>query len=344
MILNTLPLPSFFPTFKFADPVVQASGDLVISSFNDALAANSAALGQLGADVRIVDLEAISAEIAADPGSFGFQTVTEQLFFGTAADPIILEDGSPFFQANDEVADLDPDQFAFYDLFHPTEATHQIHGAFSAEVLENGMALFTQDRDVVAGDQQDNLILTTGGRDKALLKGGDDVALMGAGADRVQGANGSDLISLGAGRDVGRGGGGDDVIAGGAGGDRISGNGGDDLLAGGLGADRMFGGKGDDVFVIDDADFLAGTVGRDFINGGQGTDTLVLRLDDETRALVEAELDAMGEGGVLRIDELKLTAVGVEEVIFADRTDSLVDLVDGDLATRVAEGELWGFL
>lgn len=105
----------------------------------------------------------------------------------------------------------------------------------------------------------------------------------------------------------------------------------------------MFGGKGDDVFVVDDADFLAGAVGRDFINVGQRTDTLVLRLDDETRALVEAELDAMVEGCVLRIDELKLTAVGVQEV-FANRTESLIDLVDGDLATRVAEGELWGFL
>ncbi len=65
---------------------------------------------------------------------------------------------------------------------------------FSAEVLENGMALFTQDRNAVAGDQQDNLILTTGGRDKALQKGGDDVALMGAGADRGRGPTGQTLF------------------------------------------------------------------------------------------------------------------------------------------------------
>ena len=88
VIINPL-LPSFFPTFKFASPIVQASGDLVISAFNDALATNSAALTALGADVRIVDLEAISAEIAADQGTFGFQTVAEQLYFGTAADPVI---------------------------------------------------------------------------------------------------------------------------------------------------------------------------------------------------------------------------------------------------------------
>lgn len=343
VIINTLPLPSFFPTFKFADPVVQASGDLVISAFNDGLAANAAGLAQLGADVRIIDLEAISAEIAADPGTFGFQTVAEQLYFGTAADPVILEDGSPFFQSNEAVDGLALDQFAFIDLFHPTEATHQIHGVFSAETLENGVGLFGLEADRAVGDDEDDFVLTSGGRDKAILKGGDDVALTGLGRDKAVGGEGSDLLSLGAGRDIGRGGAGDDLLAGGAGGDRLFGNAGNDLIAGGLGADVMAGGGGNDVFVIDDADFLAGSTARDIIFGGAGTDTLVLRLDDETRALVEP-LISDDLDGVLRINELRLTAVGIEEVVFADRTESLVDLVDGDLADRVEEAELWGFL
>ena len=343
VIINTLPLPSFFPSFKFADPVVQASGDLVISAFNDGLAANAQGLAALGVDVRIVDLEAISAEIAADPGTFGFQTVTEQRFFGTAADPVILEDGTPFFQSNPAVEGFELDQFAFIDLFHPTEATHQIHGVFSAETLENGVRLFDRAADRAVGDEGDDFVLTSGGRDKALLKGGDDVALTGRGRDKAVGGDGSDLLSLGAGRDIGRGGEGDDVLAGGAGGDRLFGNAGDDLIAGGLGADVMAGGAGDDIFVIDDADFLAGATARDIIVGGAGTDTIVLRLDDATRAIVEP-LIGDDVSGILRIGELRLTAIGVEEVVFADRTESLVGLVDGDLATRVAEAELWGFL
>lgn len=343
VIINTLPLPSFFPTFKFADPVVQASGDLVISAFNDALAANAAGLAQLGADVRIVDLEAISAEIAADPGTFGFQTVAEQVYFGTAADPVILEDGSPFFQSNAAVEGLELDQLAFIDLFHPTEATHQIHGVFSAETLENGAGLFGRDADRAVGDDDDNFVLTSGGRDKAILRGGDDVALTGLGRDKAVGGEGSDLLSLGSGRDIGRGGEGDDLLAGGAGGDRLFGNSGNDLIAGGLGADIMAGGAGDDVFVIDDVDFLAGSTARDLVFGGAGTDTLVLRLDDATRALVEP-LISDDIDGVLRINELRLTAFGIEEVVFADRVESLVDQVDGDLADRVVEAELWGFL
>lgn len=343
VIINTLPLPSFFPSFKFADPVVQASGDLVISAFNDGLAANAQGLAALGADVRIVDLEAISAEIAADPGSFGFQTVTEQRFFGTAADPVILEDGSPFFQSNPAVEGLELDQFAFIDLFHPTEAMHQIHGVFSAETLENGAQLSGRAADRVVGDDEDDLILTSGGRDKALLRGGDDVALTGLGRDKAVGGDGSDLIALGAGRDIGRGGAGDDLLAGGAGGDRLFGNAGNDMLIGGFGADIMAGGAGNDIFVVDDPDFLNGAAARDLIFGGAGTDTLVLRLDDATRALVEP-LISDDVGGVLRIDELKLTAIGVEQIVFADRTESLVGLVDGDLAARVEEAELWGFL
>ena len=343
VIINTLPLPSFFPTFKFADPLVQASGDLVVGAFNEALAVNAQGLAALGADVRIVDLEAISAEIAADPGAFGFQTVAEQRFFGTAADPTILEDGTPFFQSNPAVDGLAPDQFAFFDLVHPTEATHQIHGVFSAETLQNGAQLFGDGADRAVGDAGDDFVLTARGRDKAILRDGDDVALMGRGRDKAVGGDGSDLLALGAGRDVGRGNAGDDVLAGGAGGDRLFGGGGNDLIAGGLGADVMAGGAGDDVFVIDDPDFLNGAVARDLIIGGAGNDTLVLRLDNPTRSVVEGFV-AEDVGDIVRIDELGLTAIGIEEIIFADRAGSLVDLVDGDLATRVEEAELWGFL
>ena len=105
----------------------------------------------------------------------------------------------------------------------------------------------------------------------------------------------------------------------------------------------MAGGAGDDVFVIDDPDFLNSAVARDLIIGGAGNDTLVLRLDNPTRSVVEGFV-AEDVGDIVRIDELGLTAIGIEEIIFADRSGSLVDLVDGDLATRVEEAELWGFL
>ena len=106
---------------------------------------------------------------------------------------------------------------------------------------------------------------------------------------------------------------------------------------------RLFGGKGDDIFVVDDPDFLGGGGAKNIIRGGDGFDTLVLRLDEGSLAEFQAALpDDMVTG--LRVDALKLQFSDIEEIVIADRSESLSDLATGDLQTRIDEAELWGFL
>lgn len=347
VILNTLPLASFFPTFKFLPPEIQALGDLVISGYNDALVAQSAQLAALGVEVKIVDLEAIASEIAADPTAFGFVTVSEQLLFGTAADPIILdtpEGPVPFFPANPAVEGLSPEQFAFYDLFHPTEAAHEVLGAFSAESLASDVSILGDAADRFTGTGADDLVLAKGGADRIDLGGGADVALGGLGADRIRGQAGSDLASGGGGADRLEGDGGADFLAGADGADLVSGGAGSDALADGLGADLVLGGAGNDLFFHTEAALLGGERSLDLFIGGAGRDTLVLTLSEETAAALADDLAGF-RGRPAFFAELGLTVVGIEAVVVRALGDEPADLgLAGDLGARVAEAELWGFV
>lgn len=347
IILHTLPLASFFPSFRFAPPLIQALGDQVIGGYNDALVAQSAALAGLGVTVQIVDFEAVAGAVQADPSTFGFVTVEEQLYFGTAADPIILEGPEgpvPFFPTNPAVEGLSPDQFAFFDLFHPTEAMHETFGVFAAESLTSSVAILTEERDRFFAGDEDDLVLAGAGRDQISLGGGDDVALGGPGDDRIDGNDGSDLIALGAGNDTSVGGLGDDLIAGGEGDDDLIGLAGADALIDGLGDDRLVGAQGDDVLFHTEAALLGGEAGVDLFLGGAGHDTLVLTLSEETAAALEADIAAYnGRGGTF--ETLGLTLRGVDEIVVRRVGDDLADLgLTGDLAARVAEAELWGFV
>lgn len=349
IIINTLPLPSFFPSFKFADPLIQATGDLVISGYNEALVAQSAQLAALGVTVKVVDLAAISAEVAADPSAFGFQTVAEQLYFGTAADPIIIdtpEGPVPFFPSNPAVEGLDLDQFAFIDLFHPTEALHETFGVFSAESLTSEVVMLTEDRDRAVFDRGDQLVLAKAGDDSISTGRGDDVVLAGTGDDFVAAGNGSDLVSGGAGRDFIFGSKGSDFIAGGDGNDFLFGGAGKDALTDGAGSDRLFGGSGKDTFFYGEAALSGGVNGADFdvFFGGGGRDTLVLTLSDETRTAVADDIAGF-RGGFLFIEDLGLKIIGIERIELRAAEDAAADFVSGNaLEDRVAEAELWGFV
>ncbi len=347
IILNTLPLASFFPSFKFAPPLIQALGDQVISGYNDALIAQSAQLSALGVTVKIVDLEAVAAEVAADPSAFGFVTVSEQLFFGTAADPIIIEGPEgpiPFFPSNPAVEGLHPDQFAFYDLFHPTEAMHETFGVFTAESLSSDVSILTDGADRHRGTGADELVLGKAGNDRIDLGGGDDVALGGLGNDKASGGKGSDIVSGGAGNDNLNGNRGDDFVGGGAGNDFVNGGAGNDALADGLGADLLLGGSGNDVFFHKEASLLGGSKSFDLFIGGGGRDTLVLTLTDETAEAMAGKIEAYN-GRFAFFRELGLTAIGIEEIVVRKIGDDVSDLgLTGDLADRVEEADLWGFV
>ncbi len=348
IIINTLPLPSFFPTFKFADPLIQATGDLVISGYNDALVAQAAQLEALGVTVKVIDLEAISGEVAADPSAFGFQTVAEQLYFGTAADPIIIDTPEglvPFFPSNPAVEGIPLDQLAFIDLFHPTEALHETLGVFSAESLESEVLILGDDRDVSINDRGDQLVLAGAGNDFVATGKGDDVILAGAGNDVVAAGKGSDLVSGGAGRDLVFGGNDSDFVAGADGDDTLFGGSGRDALTDGDGSDRMFGGTGSDVFFYTESALTGGVTGadQDVFFGGSGRDTLVLTLSDDMRDSLADDL-AHFRGGFLNLSELGLKISGIERIVIRDASDDAADLVRGSaLEDRVMEAELWGF-
>lgn len=337
IILNTMPPVGFFPLFQYADPLVQALGDLAVGAFNDALAAVAAQLGGYGIGVEIVDLNAIASEVMADGQTFGFLNVTDAHLLTTGAQPVLIE--------NPLLDGLDPDQFAFWDLQHPTTAMHGVLGAFSEASLTSEVHLLGSGDDAVALDGLDDLVLAGAGNDVVTLAGGNDVVLAGLGDDSVYGGSGNDILSGGSGNDYLAGNWGSDVLAGGTGDDRMIGGAGSDAFVDGLGSDVAIGGSGDDFFFFTEAALIGGANGEDhdvFV-GGSGYDTLYLALGDETRALVEAAFD--GVSGVMNFDALNLTAIGFEEVVFLDGRGLPDETGAGPaLAGLLVEADHWGFI
>ncbi len=349
IILNTIPPGSFFPIFQFADPLVQALGDQVIAGYNAALIAASAQLEGLGVTVEIVDMHRIASEVMADSETFGFLTVADQKYFGTGADPFLIDTPGgpvPFFLENPAVAGLDADQFAFYDLLHPTTALHGVLGAFTEASLTNDVHFLGGDDNRLNARGGDDLVLAGAGDDRIKLGSGDDVVLAGLGNDRASGGKGSDILSGGSGDDRLSGGRGSDVIAGGTGDDRMFGGKGSDALIDGLGSDRAYGGAGDDFFFFTEAELIGGVTDehRDLFVGGSGYDTLYLALSDATREIVEAAFG--GDGGLVHdFDAINLTTIGIEEVIFLDGRGLPGELAaDATLIALLTEADHWGFV
>ena len=88
------------------------------------------------------------------------------------------------------------------------------------------------------------------------------------GNNRLVGTDGRDRMSGGGGDDLMRGLGGQDRMGGGDGDDTMYGGPGRDVMGGGLGVDLIFGGRGDD--------FISsiGDNARDFVDCGPGTDAV----------------------------------------------------------------------
>ncbi|MGD1861374.1 MAG: SGNH/GDSL hydrolase family protein [Leptolyngbyaceae cyanobacterium] len=337
IILGTLPAGSFFPLNANQPDTF----DTAIDVHNQALLAGSAELTAAGAEVRVVDFAAIAQEIAADLSAFGFLAPLSTVkFFGGGTNPDITQtpDG-PVLSFPEDPTSLDNlDQQVFFDLVHPTTATHGIFAAFYSESLTSDVQILGDDDDLIIGDSGDDLVLAGSGNDRVLLRGGDDVAIAGLGDDTVFAGSGDDIVSLGSGDDVGFGGRGDDVVAGGTGDDILIGNSGNDVLIDGLGSDTVFGGRGDDVFVYSEATLIGGddTDHRDSFFGGRGQDTLFLALTEATRATVEGAEDVDGA-----IANLGISTNSIEDIQFIDSVAELTTLA---VEARIVEADLWGLV
>ena len=328
--ISTLPVAAYFPIVETLPPDFQWLPALAFEQHNAAL---EAAVGQLkaaGLNAEIVDIAALSAEILADPGTFGF--------IAPLGDSVLVDMGG-----NSGTAGYDADQVAFFDEVHPTEAGQGVTAAFHAESLTSNVIITAGADDVIQGSRGRDLVLASDGDDAVNLSGGADVALGGLGADTIQGNRGRDLISGGSGNDDLSGGRGADVLAGGAGDDTVLGGRGADILIDGLGSDMMRGGRGDDIFLFTEATLIGGgslSGDCDIFRGGRGADTLFLALSGETRDAVETSL---GEGDAMAgvLAGLGITARGIEEVVFVDDRGELADVVDTAL---LQEADLWGFV
>ncbi len=337
IVFNTLPDASFFPASNAVDPQAQALGDLVVDLVNLGLGIGAAALEGSGVEVEIVDLNALTDEIAADFGTFGFLELEQ---------PVLIGNGIEFVP-NPAVAGVPIEQIAFFDLLHPTANLHGIFGAYSARSLTSETQIRGDRDDLVFGSAKDDLVLASGGDDVTFLRGGDDVAFGGLGDDTLFGGRGSDLAVGGSGDDELFGGRGADVLAGSAGNDQLFGGAGGDALIDGLGSDRLFGNGGDDVFLYTQGSLIGGGGGdRDVFSGGRGNDTVILALDAETLAVEQAHVaENFQSGRSFEFESFSLGLRGIENVVLTEGLgfDDL-PLPDGDLGERLAEADLFGVI
>lgn len=119
----------------------------------------------------------------------------------------------------------------------------------------------------IIGNQGDNVLTGTSGR---------DVIVAGRGADEVHGMGGDDVICGGGGKDQIFGDDGADWIDGEAGNDQLGGGRGADVLFGDTGGDTMTGGRGNDILRgAEGKDLMRGQEGHDALRGGRGGDTLI---------------------------------------------------------------------
>lgn len=206
-------------------------------------------------------------------------------------------------------------------LFIPATAIAGEINVFGNGVMDGDIIWEGDERDVVTGSRQNDLLSLGGGDDFANGLTGDDVLDGGAGNDHLLGQRGDDTVW---------GGDGDDLIIGGKGDDQLYGNRGHDDLRGGHGDDVLDGGHGEDV--------LNGGRGNDVLTGGNDADVFVFHLlsgmdtitdfqvEEDTlefsgaQRVLDAELLDLDGGGVA--NDTQLTLIGGQvSVLNADLSD-----------------------
>jgi Ca2+-binding RTX toxin-like protein len=103
-------------------------------------------------------------------------------------------------------------------------------------------------KDVLTGNDSDNLFFAGAGNDILKGGGGSDYLFGEGGIDWLEGGDGNDWLWGGSDNDVLSGNADQDLLAGGTGNDVLNGGSGNDLLVGGDGRDRITGGDGFDGF------------------------------------------------------------------------------------------------
>lgn len=339
VVLSTLPASSFFPVAAAFPPELAFFGDLAVDAINAGLRIGAGLLRLEGQDVRIIDFAALSDEIAADFGTFGFLTLDQPASISTSPGVTFVE--------NPLLTGVNVEQVAFFDVLHPTTNLHGVFAAFQVASLTSNTLFRGEGDDFILGGLGQDLVLASGGDDRVFAGFGDDIVLAGLGDDEVRGGSGGDLLSGGSGDDRLFGDSGVDVLAGGAGDDRLEGGFGNDGLIDGLGDDVLLGGFGNDVFLYTEAAILGGAGGDvDRFEGGFGFDTLALLLTAETLAIEAAHVAAnFVAGRAFTFATFDLTITGIEQILLT--TDFGFDdlaLPGGELGARLADADLFGFL
>ncbi|MDU8943542.1 SGNH/GDSL hydrolase family protein [Ovoidimarina sediminis] len=333
--ITNLPSAGFIPFTANAPAPIRGLAEFGVELHNALLQSLIASQQAAGLDVELIDLQVLSDEITADPTAFGFVAplgAFKVVGFDDAMNPVF----------NPAVDGFDEDQFAFWDVVHPTEAGHGVIAAYQGAVVTHETINGQDGADMLRGTSGADLILASGGNDLCLGRNGDDTILAGLGNDRTVGGAGDDLVLSGSGNDIALGGAGHDVLAGNDGNDVLRGGTGNDLIVGGLGSDRSFGGAGDDAFVFIDPALTGDGTGayHDLVAGGGGVDTLYLALGNAARDTVNAALD-LGAYFADALVEIGIEIRSVETVVLLDDRSDLAEI---ESYARIDDADLWGIL
>src|SRR5262249_7655201 len=196
---------------------------------------------------------------------------------------------------------------------------------------------------LIAGDNNDNSLTGTPGRDDLSGGGGNDTLLGLSGDDRVAGGAGDDMLSGGDGNDTILGGDGNDTLLGGAGDDTLDGGAGRDTASYadatadvhvdlGAGGAQATGGAGTDTLVgveglVGSAfnDTLIGYVGDNVLQGGAGDDLLMGRSGND---ILDggAGSDTVSYTAVTNDVTVDLAVSGPQSIGWSEGIDTLINV------------------
>ncbi len=265
-VLLNLPNLARLPFIRIEGVPREASA--ISRAFNASVSLEVNNLRFTGSEANVIEVDLFGAleSVAANPSDFGFTNVT---------DPLLFVPNYPINPPN-------PQEYFFWDLFHPTTQGHEV---FAATISQTISGLIPQPSfNNILGTNRRDILIGTVADDNFDGFAGHDLIWGSYGNDRIEGWSGNDWLFGGQGDDIFNGGDcndwlfggqGDDIGFGGLGHDHLFGQAGEDILIGDSGNDWLFGGQGDDYILGGDGnDHLFGDIDRDILNGGPGQDLI----------------------------------------------------------------------